>query len=126
MEPADLAFVYSSWLKSLRPHSSVYKYLFFKGQHALITRILQAPKTVVTVCTLPDTPDVILGWVCCQPGVVHYVYVKADFRQMGLASTLLHAALTPIVDLVYTHYTPAVKYFVRYTANYDPYLLWGL
>lgn len=48
-----------------------------------------------SVVEYEGVPDAVLGWVCgrsdAKNKTVHYVYVKKDARQMGLATQLLEA-----------------------------------
>ena len=118
----DTAFVFSSWLRSLRPHAPMLKTLFMRGQHALIESIIRRPGTQVSVLCLEEAPETILGWICWSKGTAHYVYVKADFRCMGFATRLLEAT-TGLDSVSYTHRTPAVRFFGRYAPVYDPYIL---
>lgn len=40
---------------------------------------------------VPDDADpMFVGWICASPGVLHYVYVKRNFRRKRIASSLLH------------------------------------
>jgi hypothetical protein len=124
MVDTDVSFVYSSWLKSLRPHSKVLKYLFFLGQHRLIESLLARPGVSVGVICLDESPEVILGWICHEFGIVHYLYVKSEFRRLGLANKMLQDRKLTDDGVAYTHHTPAVQFFNKINAVYDPYLLW--
>lgn len=60
------------------------------------------------VATDPSDTEQILGWICFEGSVVHYVYVKSAFRRQGIARTLFAAAgLTSAVNC--THWTAAAS-----------------
>ena len=102
----DRAFVLSSWLRSYRYGSSFGRSFrnaeFFPGHHDVAERVLARSSTVVA--HLPDSPGVILGFLVHEPAVLHYVYVKEQFRRLGIAWTLLAAAHLPAA-FRYTHAT---------------------
>lgn len=126
--PADLPFIFSTWLKSYRRSPAVQGVpdkAYYAGEHALINRLILRPNTRVLVATPSDAPDIILGYAVLElPSApqgatcVHYVYVKQAFRQMGIASQLLR-------DLpqgsAYSHYTKACQWLFK-GDTFNPYL----
>ena len=94
----DQGYITNSWLKSIT-----------RGTHAwerhgtartgrqinrLIDDVLDRKDTRALVCAKPNDPDFILGWVvyCSAPSVpmVHYMFVRADYREKKIAGELLH------------------------------------
>lgn len=90
----DVPFVYSSWLKSFRhAYRKSPPRFYYAYYHPLITKLLARGDT--TVCMACDGADqgFIVGWVCATrlPSggtVLHWVYVKRTYRQLGLATAL--------------------------------------
>jgi hypothetical protein len=75
-------------------------------------------------------PSTIFGYIIHEPGdphVVHYLYVKAPFRQKGLGRLLLDIAKIPKIGdstVKITHWTSDIEPMVRKNKDlvfYDPY-----
>lgn len=93
---SDAAFVASSWLRSYRDAPAVVAVpsrTYFYWQHRVVEALL-ARSAVLVACS-PDDPDTIVGWACAEAMegalVLHYVYVKHDFRRYGVARALVRA-----------------------------------
>lgn len=86
---SDKSFILSSWLRSYRhcPDSNLADVFFF-GAYRPIAEYLLA-KCTVEVVTPEGKDDLILGYAVYEPGVVHWVYVKKDFRKNGIAKMLI-------------------------------------
>jgi hypothetical protein len=122
MRPAsegDAPFIVDSWMLSYRP-SAVARDAggaYIRGQKAKIRRLLS--RANILVACLPEDPETILGWSATEATVVHFVYVKREFRRLGIASSLLSPFLGEATT--YTHRTPCVSSFIPSHWNYDPY-----
>lgn len=112
VHPKDVPFVTNSWLKSFRGSGEAHRIkntFYFSDGHKVLEEII--PQSVVVVLCDRVDPNQILGYLCytmydtCM--VLHYVYLKAPFRKMGLASQLIRWAVQsekpPVV--FYTHLT---------------------
>lgn len=104
----DAKLVYSSWIKSYRHSEAAHKLpngVYEPFQRDVIHRLLAAPGTCVYVARPTDWPDGVLGWVCAEPGVMHYAYVKSPYRRLGLGRTLLAYAAEQLGEAftAYTH-----------------------
>ena len=112
---ADEACVFATWLNSYKHGAhfprKVPDAVYFAQHHGVIERLLKRSRTVVA--TIPEDEDVILGWACYEPAmqmdgiavpaIVHYVYVKPDFRRAGVAARLLSEV--DANEAMYTHHT---------------------
>lgn len=82
---------------------------------------LVSPETVL-VAANPMSDNHLLGWACCSEGVAHYVWVRHQYRRIGIASRLLDAMLGPHRELtICSHWTKvceAVQY--RRQLRYEP------
>lgn len=89
---SDTAFIISSWLKSLYYGNSWFslmpKQVFLDNYRFVLMALL--PKSSIKVACLKDTPEVILGYVVSSKDetVIHFAYVKKDFRKIGVARLL--------------------------------------
>jgi hypothetical protein len=94
----DTAFLFKSWLDAYR-YSDFGKALdsrtYYDGHHAVIERILERPATRIIVACLPDSPHVDLGYAVAEDDTLHFVFVKRNARQFGVASALLAALDLP-------------------------------
>lgn len=123
---SDLAFIRNSWLRNYHEHghlSHVPNDVFFAdaGHWGVVDRCLRS--NAVLVATPEGDDDSILGWVCAGPDALHYAYVKAPFRRLGILSRLLGSVPGPLT--VCTHWTPVVRDWAAHGHAYtfNPYLL---
>jgi GNAT superfamily N-acetyltransferase len=62
----------------------------------IVNRVLDHPATRVLLAVEPDSPHVILGWLCFAllPGVrlLHFAYTRKPMRRRGLQRALVAAA----------------------------------
>mgnify|MGYP002135715089 CR=1 FL=1 len=131
---SDHSFVYNSWLKSFRQGSPwarlVPPQIFYANHKQVIALILKAAKVLIA-CN-PEDPEQIYGYVVYTPHrgtVIHYVYVKQPYRQLGFAKKLIAEAKQEqhinILPLTATHITVIWEQHLRDRFNmiYNPYIL---
>lgn len=93
----DTPFVLSSWLQSAASDAGGMAALFgrktFYAEHERLIRESVLPRSRVRVASSPDAPDAIRGWACFEETEhgthLHYVYVRFDWRYMGIAKCLV-------------------------------------
>ena len=129
----DYPFLYNSWLKSYRFSlfaERITNTIYFEDHHKLIEKIINNSKTLIA-CN-PSDPSQLYGDIVAgeEEGVlvVHFVYVKHTFRNMGIGKTLLDAVgHSSDKASVYTHHTRmADKLASKHNFVYHPYLLFDL
>lgn len=91
------------------PDSNLPDCLFFPAYRTVAAKLLQTATCDVLVT--PDNQDTILGYIVYEGGVVHWMYIKRDFRESGLAKLLLDRLKGPIV---FTMSTPLGRKRLRY------------
>ena len=92
--------------------------VFYKGYHKVIERILAHPETKVKVACLQDVEDVILGYAILGPEMLHWVFVKESWRQMGIAKAIVAGDIITKC----THLTKQGKFFRhKYKLVFDPF-----
>lgn len=69
-----------------------------------------------------DDPEHVYGWICYEPGVAHYVYIKTPFRRMGFARELVEAAGLDPATMCITHWTRVLEY-IPHLFRFKPSLL---
>jgi predicted GNAT family acetyltransferase len=128
---ADIAFIFSSWLRSYRETRAV-KILdnatYYEGQHATIEGIMARPDIIVEVACDIEDPSQIFGYVVYQPGVdgvvIHWTYVKLPFRGFGIGSDLVKNACKESPGKLIATHLPKLekKLFEHNHVTYNPYL----
>lgn len=100
---SDFNCIVSQWIKSHRDCGTT---KIHDGElRRRITSLLQDQSRFRVSCD-PEDDDQILGWVCADAPVLHYLYVKQPFRRQGIARQLLAAAnLASITEILCTHWT---------------------
>jgi GNAT superfamily N-acetyltransferase len=116
----DIAFIYSTWLKSYKDDSSmaanVRKSVFFDEYKYVIDHILLRAK--VRIVCLEDQPNVILSYSVTESGIIHYLFTKEAFRGLGIIKALLqHLHLGDKVQ--YTHRTHSIYPILLKHKEYD-------
>lgn len=128
----DVAFIFNSWLKSYRnSHFSRYidNTVYYSEHHKLIERLV-SDNQVLIACNTED-PNQLYGYICAGRVdnflVVHYIYVKHSFRNLGIGKQLLNAFdHDPSVAGIYTHHTKlADRLGPRYNFVFHPYLMFN-
>jgi hypothetical protein len=130
--PGDEAFIFATWLRSYR-HSSdfakpISNSVFFPLHHAVIQRILDRSSTRVSVACSSSSPDTVLGYLVTEDfvrPVIHFAYVKRDFRRQGILTLLLKEAGLEPNRCFYTHRTHTASHFEKLYPglSYNPYLI---
>lgn len=102
----DMAFIYRSTLMGTyhgnRPRkgqavdpkcpvdyfSSINQDTFMEKYHDYLQQLFDRPGTEIKVACLVEEPDVILGFSVFCRGVLHFVFVKPDWRNIGIGRDL--------------------------------------
>lgn len=124
----DIEFIYSTWTRSYRHGSAVGKSLnkdseFYPEYNKVIDWLLSQPDSSVHVLSLQDQPEIILAYAVSQKKVLHFIFVKEAFKNLGLEEALLKE-IGKIE--VYTHKTVSIKKIMQKYAKamYNPFLLY--
>ena len=129
----DLPFLFNSWLKSYRfSHfgEKITTTIYFEDHHKVIDKILKNNQ-VIMACS-PEDSSQLFGYIVAGREddilVLHFIYVKHTFRNMGIGKTLLDAVgHSSDVASVYTHHTRmADKLSSKYNFVYHPYLMFNI
>ena len=102
----DSAFVISTWIKSYRDAAAMRAVptpVYNIGMRKRVDKILADPNTTCLIACDSDTPELIFGYIIKAAGnIVHYVYVKSQYRKLGTAHLLIHT-LDWSQPIFYTH-----------------------
>ena|SRR5271165_6383887 len=110
--PADLPFIYATWLESFRYDSNFGKShrnnIFFEDYRKVVDLLLQISDIFVAV-DQDDTNQIYAYLVRECPNTLHYVFTKGPFRRWGIAGALFeHAFGKRDYPVEYTHKTYTV------------------
>ena len=126
----DVPFIFNSWLKSYRQSlfaRNITSTVYFSEHHKVLENLLRN-STVIMACDKQD-PTTVYGYICAGKVdgvfVLHYVYVKHSFRNLGVGKALLNAFDHDVnTAAVYTHHTRMSERLApKYNLLYHPYLL---
>lgn len=129
--PSDINFITSSWLKSFRDgyfNGTVSNRVYYNQHHKILESLV--PRASVLVACNAEQPDQIFGWICFEVLdrhlVLHYLYVKDAFRQIGMAQKLFDFVMdSQELDLIKnrvltTHQTEKSKNFIHGSRSGKP------
>lgn len=129
-KPEDLNFILSTWIKgyfygsdelSYMTESPMAKREFFIQYEPLIKSILSRPTTKIKVACLSDSFDDIVGYSVEEnqgnEKVLHWVFVRSEWRKIGIAKSLLNDKITHV-----SHLSNLGKKLNKYNWIYNPFL----
>lgn len=126
--PADdeLPLIYDSWARAYRTSpwaGTVPNHLWDTVSRACSAELLARSRTTCAVVELEDGTRRVMGYSVSEParGILHWLYVKRDYRGMGVGRTLL-ADVSALLSTpgTYTHRTKASAKFLGPGWTYDP------
>lgn len=94
----DLNFIFNAWLKSYRNSTQMKKLsndVYYSNHKQVVHRLLQNNQVSI-LCTKED-PEHIIGFMCHSKDTIHYIYIKYNYRKMGLTYMLLDSVV-PLGD----------------------------
>lgn len=101
--PNDRNFILASWLMGLRYgnewFSLIDKNAYFSVYEPTLKKILSDPRVTVKVACLKEEPGVILGYAVYKGEKLHWVHVKAAWRKIGIAKSLVPEAISVVTHL---------------------------
>lgn len=115
----DKNFILSSWLRSYRNSQFAKKIQpeIYYANHARVVEHMIQTCTILVACD-PTAPYVTYGYICYQPELIHYIYVKYPFRKLKIATILLESSLLKPPYII-THLTKAINLDINVV--YNPY-----
>lgn len=102
----DLSFITSSWMQSYYPQSNLSFEDYKHYQNKLVKNILK--NSINTVACDETDNNLIFGYIIhdmyINEPVIHYLYVKALYRRMGIAKALIGEVMGNNHEYyIYTH-----------------------
>lgn len=94
----DIRFIFDSWLRSWRksPWAGIIpNNVYFPLTRSVIEQLVARGAEFKVACLAAD-PERILGWICYEQvgpdAVVHYLYVKDPYLNLGIGEALVSQA----------------------------------
>lgn len=124
----DIEYIYTNWLKNFRHQSYaaiVQGPIYYDNYKKIIDHILLNAHT--KVACLKENQEVILGFMTYQPKIIHYIYVKDPFRELGVAKSLYQTIFKDDEDVQITHQTKKIVSILRRKQNlvFNPFILFN-
>lgn len=124
----DVNFILATWLKTYKYSGDLPARVrdseYFSTYEPILKELLS--RATVTVACLIDDPDVVIGYVCYEPEMLHWVHVKESWRNLGLAKLLV--VKSGVSETArFTHWTQPMKSIVnKYpTFIFNPWGIYG-
>lgn len=118
--PDDIAFIYATWLNSYYYDSwakSIRKSVYYNNYKRVVDKLLN--EADISIACMPENQNVIFGYMVTEPGIIHYSFVKEDFRHFGIAKALYqHSHPHPDDKIEITHLTRSVHRILEKNLNF--------
>lgn len=99
----DRPFIKATWLKGLRYGNDWFRLIdskaYFKVYGEMLERLLDDPSTQVRIACLKEGKDVILGYSVSKGNTLHWVQVKENWRNIGIAKRLVPSTTDTVTHL---------------------------
>jgi hypothetical protein len=115
----DKNFILATWLRGLRYGNDWFEAIdpdfYFKHYNAVLEHILTRPDAAIMVACLKDDPEVILGYSVFSGTRLDWVFVKKNWRAIGIAKSLIPPNIEVVSHLTRTgvsllRKSPSVKF----------------
>lgn len=123
----ELAFVYDSWANSFRKSAwagCVPNHMWEAVSREMMRGIVDRGAVIVVAVTPIEGAEGrrVMGYAVAEPDrrVLHWLYVKRDFRRVGIGRQLLTALAPPDEKWTYTCRTHASSSFLGSGFRWDP------
>lgn len=109
----DKNFIFATMLRGLFFGNDLYscidKKIFYETYEKVLHVILGRPNVEVIICCLQEDPNVIIGYAIIEnSNILHWVFVKAAWRKIGIARTMIPSTVS-----VTTHLTETGKSIIK-------------
>lgn len=110
--PTDEAFIYATWLKGYQGGAQWFRMIprkiFQDHYRRIIEKLLQ--RSLTRVACLKEDTDVIIGYSVSEQDRVHWIYIKENWRKIGIAKDLLPANFSSVSHLTNLGFEILKKY----------------
>lgn len=120
----DYNFIIATWLRGLKFGNNWYDLIdakvYFPFYKTIINSLLSKKDAKVIVACLHDDPNVIIGYCVFDPQRVHWIHVKVDWRNIGVATKLFPKGVNTV-----SHLTEVAKsiFLKKKHLKFNPFLI---
>ena len=126
----DHSFIFATWLRGLYYGNAFFRQIdkeeFFPVYSRTIQNLIFKPTAEIKIACLKDEPDTILGYSLYEElpplSILHWVFVKPEWRKVGIAQALMPKevnTITHIVDSICQLKRKEKAKSDRYLSNYE-------
>lgn len=130
----DKPYIFSTWLKWYKGHSSfardIRNGIFYREHHRILDSICARESTRVLCAVFSNEPQVILGYLVYEiiesNPVIHFAFTKKEFEKEGIFRRLLEKSEMDFLGPIqFTHRTYEAETLMDRNpkADYNPYLV---
>lgn len=102
-KPEDRNFILATFLRGLFYGDSWFtiipKHIFMEHYHKVIVYLLDKSTTEIKVSCLVEDENVVLGYSITSPDTLHWVFVKKQWRGIGIAKDLVPESIKVVTHL---------------------------
>lgn len=117
----DRNWIHSTWLRGLYYGNAWFREIdkeaYFTHYSKILMDILSRPTLDIKIACLKEDPDVTLGYSVFESIVLHYIFVKPAWREIGIAKDLLPSKIEFV-----THLTKVGKAIKPKEFKFNPFL----
>ncbi len=82
--------------------SEIEKKTFMEHYNKVINYLIDSPKTSIKVACLKEDANTVLGYAMMSGPNLHWVFVKKNWRGIGIAKDLVPSSITTVTHLTKT------------------------
>ncbi len=98
-----LGFIIGNWMTTLKDTNQWFELIdpdkYFTAYKQFIKAILKKPGTEVKCAILAEDTDIVIGFSVFEGSQLHYVFVKPEVRNKGIATILVPKRIDVITHL---------------------------
>ncbi len=107
----DLNFIYDSFLKTIKHDTPIGKQMktgdFMRQYREVLDHLFLETNCEIYIASYPEDPFTILGYIVYKLDVLHFIFVKLAFRNLGIGKALFERAFGR-ETIEYSHKTKSV------------------
>ena len=116
---ADMPFIMDTWLKTLRDKNDFFRAIDRETYLSVYPKVVHklVHNCITTIAALKEEDDVLIGYSCSDRTTLHWVFVKNQWRGLGIMKDLLHQDIKFV-----SHYTRLFKPIIdKYNWRFNPF-----
>ncbi len=121
LRETDKAFILDSWVNSICYSTPAFFWVptpdCKSAYYWMVGKLIKARPELFRVLVNEDNEDQIFAWICGNARVTHFVFVKKEFRDNGLASMLVNL-YSGRTYWVFSHFTKDCEHISK--VQYKP------